>query len=104
MVGDIYSISKSMKAKTFKQQVEEIQKSKHIYCVTNLSCTFTECPSCKKEVDRILAAHDRELDRIAERLKQQSIESAIDVPCWNGAQQAQLKSDQAYIQAQKEGM
>ena len=94
-------------AKTFKQQVEEIEScraSLPLICkpksFSHEVCNKYEgCAEC--HTDRILAAHNAELDRIAEELKQQSIESAIDVPCWNGAQQAQLKTDQAYIQAQK---
>ena len=112
MVGDIHSISHSMSDKTFKQQVEEIQSKQscnETFCLLGVCGVgvVTLCSRCR--TDRILAAHNAELGRIAEGMPLTK-ETAEDFSFKTKAeaylsgkvlQQADAK---AYIQAQKEGM
>ena len=53
-----------MSDKTFKQQVEEILH----HCDREEKCGWPYCDSCDYRVDRILVAHNAELDRIAEEV------------------------------------
>lgn len=61
-----------MSDKTFKQQVEEIQhghcpkETDALYPCPMLDEDFTDCWQCK--INRILAAHNAELDRIAKEM------------------------------------
>jgi hypothetical protein len=94
---------------TFKQQVEVE------FCQTIAElgrcpdhegdCIKQFCPKVKEKADRILAAHNAELDRIAEGMPKIHRSFVCDPKkigeYTNKVIDAQLKADQAYIQAQK---
>jgi hypothetical protein len=85
--------------KTFKQQVGEI-----VYG----GCPYYEiqgkCSKCDKVVDRILTAHNAELDRIAEGMPFKCANCGIEdagICDRHECVDSQLIECQAYIQAQK---
>ena len=88
---------------TFKEQVEEILSE-----LVGVNCDCNYCANGRKHyTDRILAAHNAELDRIAEGMKLHPYPtdgifagSVTGVAFTSGAD-LQLWDDQAYIQAQK---
>jgi hypothetical protein len=85
----------------FKQAVEEILH----HCDKEEKCGWPYCDSCDYRVDRILAAHNAELDRIADSLPHCKLEEYdfFDVNI-NNATKVQLNADQDYVRAQKEEM
>jgi hypothetical protein len=85
----------------FKQAVEEIANKR--YCTKKICKQYDEwCGQC--QTDRILAAHNKRLDEIAEGMPKADItwDGSQDVCDW--AVSHQLKDCQAHVKAQKEGM
>ena len=96
-----------MSDKTFKRQIQKIQmscpESGMQLCNEERRATSELCREC--ELNAILSAHNAELDRIAEGMPKIHRPFVCDPKkigeYTNKVIDAQLKTDQAYIQAQK---
>jgi hypothetical protein len=102
---------KDLERKTFKQAVEEIvcqsicEPSGYIIQECNHRLKGQYCDFVAKFTDRILSAHNAELDRIAEGMpKPVGKSSCLEHISEMLTMDKQRRIDQAYIQAQKEGM